>query len=141
MDSIFSQNGESIFFVAVEAEEFKKGEESREGFDLFSINTDGSELKKLTDADYFSMNHLSLSSGGEEIYFSEFNGEKESVYSYDLEDGAVNETPTVVPEEIANTRSFNKPQLSPDGEQLAFTEVSEESQETSLFKYELFFLC
>ncbi|CEI82351.1 Protein TolB [Oceanobacillus oncorhynchi] len=139
-ESIFSQDGESIFFVAVEAEEFKKGEESREGFDLFSINTDGSELEKLTDADYFSMNHLSLSSDGEEIYFGEFDGEKEQVYSYSLEDSAVNETPSVVPKDTANARSFNEPQLSPDGEQLAFTEVSEESQEISLFKYELFLM-
>lgn len=74
------------------------------------------------------------------VQFSEFDGEKEQVYSYSLEDSAVNETPSVVPKDTANARSFNEPQLSPDGEQLAFTEVSEESQEISLFKYELFLM-
>ncbi|GIO23288.1 DPP IV N-terminal domain-containing protein [Oceanobacillus sp. J11TS1] len=139
-DGIFSQDGNTIFFVAVEAEEFKKGEESREGFDLFSIKADGSHMKKLTDADHFSMNHLFLSPDGQTINFSEFDREKERVYSYSLEEGIVNEKTSILPEEIANAQSFYEPQLSPDGRSLAFTDVLKESQDSSLFKYELFLL-
>jgi len=133
-DAIFSDDGDTIFFVAIEAEEYNQGENSTEGFDLFSIETEGGNRSKLTDADHFSMNHLFLSSDGDMIYFSEFDGEKERIYSYSLEDGTVN------PEDMVNERSFYQPDLSPEGNYLAFTEVSKESQDSSLFQYELFLL-
>ncbi|WP_080875481.1 TolB family protein [Oceanobacillus timonensis] len=142
MDSVFSNDGETLFFVAIDAEGFNQGAESESsaGFDLFSVKTDGSAIENLTDADYPSMDHLSLSPDGQMIYFSAFDGEKEQIFSYSLEDGTVNESPSVVSEEIANSQTFNKPQLSPNGEQLVFTDVSEETQESSLFEYELFLL-
>ncbi|MFD1065124.1 TolB family protein [Oceanobacillus locisalsi] len=142
MDSVFSNDGEPLFFVAIDAEGFnqREGSESSAGFDLFSVKTDGSDMENLTDADYSSMDHPSLSPDGQMIYFSAFDGEKEQVFSYSLEDGAVNENPSIVSEEIANSQSFNKPQFSPNGEQLAFTDVSEETQDSSLFEYELFLL-
>ncbi|MFS0643927.1 TolB family protein [Siminovitchia sp. 179-K 8D1 HS] len=138
-DAIFSQNGQTIYFVAVEADEFKKGEESREGFDLFSIGSNGRKMRKLTDADHFSMNHLSLSPDGKTIYYSEFDGEKERLYSYSLEGGKGNAELSILPKE-ENAPSFYEPQLSPDGQHLAFTDVSKESQESSTFKYDLFLL-
>ncbi|GIN21236.1 TolB family protein [Siminovitchia fordii] len=139
-DAIFSHDGETIFFVAVEAEEYRKGEESREGFDLFSVDAEGGHIQKLTDADHFSMNNLSLSPDGQNIYYSEFDGLNERIYSYSLESGKVNTKPSILPAKIANKQSFNEPQLSPSGKQLAFTDVSRESQEKSLFKYDLFLL-
>ncbi|MDY0406420.1 hypothetical protein P5G51_014390 [Virgibacillus sp. 179-BFC.A HS] len=139
-DAIFSHDGKTIFFVAMEAKEFKKGEESREGFDLFSIEADGSHLKKLTNADYFSMDHLYLSSDGQTICFSEFDGGQERIYSFSLKSGTVNAKPSILPEKLENIQEFYEPTLSPDGKYLAYTEVSKESQGSSLYKYELFLL-
>jgi len=141
-DAIFSQDGETIFFIAMKGEAFNQPpeESSGEGFDLFSIEADGGNVNKLTDADYFNMNHLSLSPDGNMIYFSNFDGENERIYSYSLADGTVNDQPSIVSEELVNERTLNRPQLSPEGEYLAFTEVSEESQDSSLFEYELFLL-
>ncbi|WP_068675347.1 DPP IV N-terminal domain-containing protein [Oceanobacillus sp. Castelsardo] len=139
-DVIFSPDGEIVYFVAIEAEEFKKGERSREGFDLYSIEADGSHMKKLTDTDHFSMNHLTLSPDGSAIYYSEFDGVEERIYSYSPEEGTVNTKPSILSKKIENAQSFYEPQLSSDGRYLVFTEVSKESEESSLFKYDLFLL-
>lgn len=139
-DAIFSHDGETIYFVAVEAEEFKKGEESREGYDLYSIEVDGEHMKKLTDADHFSMDYLFLSPDGDTIFYSEFDGSKDRIYSYSFEDGKVNISPSILSAKMINTQSFYEPKLSPDGRYLAFTDVSQESQDSSLFKYDLFLL-
>jgi hypothetical protein len=138
-DAVFSHEEETVFFVAMEAEEWKKGEQSREGFDLYSTGENGG-INQLTDDDYFAMDHLFLSSDGQKVYFSEFDGRGERIYSYALEEGTVNDTPSILSEVENHGRSFYNPVLSPDEKYLAFTDVSEESQESSPFEYELFLL-
>ncbi len=137
-DAIFSRDGDNIYFVAVEAEEFKKGENSKEGFDLFSIETAGGQITKLTDADHFSMNHLFLSPDGKTIYYNEVDGEKERIYAYSIEDKTRTTEPSFLPKEFANTYSFYEAELSLEEKHLAFTDVSQESQ--SFFEYELYIL-
>ncbi|PWA12181.1 hypothetical protein DCC39_07030 [Pueribacillus theae] len=136
-DAIFSHSGETIYFVAVEAEEFKKGEESREGFDLFSIEIEDGLVKKLTNDDHFSMNNLSISPDGKMLYYSDFDGKEERVYSFSIENGQVGSDALVL---STDGQSYYEPRLSPNGKKLAFTAVSEESQESSTFKYELFLM-
>lgn len=137
-DAIFSYDGETIYFVAVEAAEFMEGEKSREGFDLFSMKTDGGQMKQLTNTNHFSMNNLFLSPDGNTMYYSEFDGVEERIYSYAIQEGELNVTPSLLPKEIASTQSFYEAQLSPRGNYLVYKEVSEVSQESSLFEYELF---
>lgn len=137
-EAISLDEKDAIYFVAMEAEEWKKGEESQEGFDLYTINPQG-EVRELTEGDYFAMDSLFVSPDGEDIYFSEFDGGKERIYSYSVDEEVVNETPSLLPEE-EHDHSFYNPQLSPDGKYLAYTEVTEESEESSLFEYELFLL-
>lgn len=137
-DAIFSRNGETIIFVGIEAEEYKKGEESRAGVDLFSIEPDGGSLKKLTNADHYFMNNLFLSPDGNTLYYSEFDGDKEGLYSYTLEGDTIVAEPSSLSGQLINTGSLYEPELSPDGKLLAFTDVSDESKESSLFNYDLF---
>ncbi|WP_058309043.1 TolB family protein [Gracilibacillus massiliensis] len=138
-DAIFSQDGKNTYFIAMESAEFKKGEQSREGFDLFITDLDGTTIKQLTDADHFSMNHLFLSSDGQEIFFSEFDGEEERIYSYSLNEETTHEKPNLIPEKLLANQSFYNPHLSSDGNLLAFTEVANEEESTT-FEYELFLL-
>ncbi len=106
----------------------KKGENSKEGFDLFSIETAGGQITKLTDADHFSMNHLFLSPDGKTIYYNEVDGEKERIYAYSIEDKTRTTEPSFLPKEFANTYSFYEAELSLEEKHLAFTDVSQESQ-------------
>ncbi|MBM7605237.1 Tol biopolymer transport system component [Metabacillus crassostreae] len=131
-DALFSTTGESIYFIGIIAEEFKKAEgETKEGFDLYQIDIASKEVTQLTDNDHFSMTNLSISKDGKNIYYSLFKN-TEQLYSYNLEDKI--ETP--VDEE--SKRDVYSSVLSYDNKYLAYTAVSEESENTSLFKYELF---
>lgn len=136
-DAIFSHDGKTIYFVAVEAKEFKKGEDSREGFDLFSIETAGEHMRKLTDVDHFTMDFLSLSPDGQTIYYGDFDGERERVYTYSIKNKTVKTDRAILPEKIEND-SF-EPQLSPDGKYVAYTAISQESKK-GLYKYDLYLM-
>ncbi|GAB3055617.1 TolB family protein [Virgibacillus ainsalahensis] len=136
VDAVFSPSAETVYFIGMEAEEFKKSEgETKEGFDLFSIAANGENTVQLTDKDHFSMNSLSASSDGEQLFYSEFDGNGEVIRSFSLENNKVEST--MIPTGLSSSYSS---QLSPDGEKMAFTAVSEESRDSSLFEYELFLM-
>ncbi|RUL54036.1 PD40 domain-containing protein [Lysinibacillus antri] len=136
-EAVFSNTGEEIYFFGTAAEDFKKAEgETTEGFDLFVVDIVSKEIKQLTNQDHFTMNYLSVSPDGKEIYYSLFDGNREVVTAFSLEDGSEKEAPgsTLLPDD---TYSFR---YSPDGKRIAYTSISKESLDSSLFKYELFLL-
>ncbi|WP_409296813.1 DUF5050 domain-containing protein [Peribacillus sp. SCS-26] len=135
--AIFSADGNSIYYTAIAAEDFKKAEgETKEGLDLYSIGIDGKGKKQLTDRDYFSMNTLALSEDGKELYYSLYNGSRETITAYSIERGTEKsaEGSAKLPAE-----SFAI-QVSPDNSQIAYTTISEESRNSSLYEYELHIL-
>lgn len=136
-EAVFSITGDKIYFIGTPAEDFKKAEgETTEGFDLYSVDLGSGEIDQLTNRDYFTMNDLSISQDGEEIYYSLFKVNREKITAYSIEDGIEKEAPgsNRLPED-----SYAY-QYSPDGSKMAYTSISEESLDSSLFKYELFLL-
>ncbi|SOC15639.1 hypothetical protein SAMN05880501_108120 [Ureibacillus xyleni] len=136
-EAAFSKTGEEIYFFATPAEDFKKGEgETTEGFDLFVVDLATKKIKQLTNQDHFTMNYLSVSQDGKALYYSLFEQNREKVTAYSIEDGSEKEAPgsNLLPED---TYFFH---YSPDERLLAYTTISEESYDSSLFKYELFLL-
>ncbi|TYR81489.1 DUF5050 domain-containing protein [Priestia megaterium] len=134
-EAVFSATGETIYFIGVPAEDFKKREgEQERGFDLYSIDTSSGKQKRLTDKNHFSMNSLSSSPDGKQIFYTLFEGENERLYSFSIEGGT--ENAAAIPKEMP--RDLYHSALSPDGNSLAFTAVSKESQNSSLYEYELF---
>jgi dipeptidyl aminopeptidase/acylaminoacyl peptidase len=134
-EAVFSSTDEVIYYIGTPAEDFKKAEgETTEGFDLFQIEVNSGKTTQLTDQDYFSMNNLSISQDGKEIYYSLFDGNREKVTAFSLEEGKEIGAPgsDQLPNESYSIR------YSPDGSKIAYTTVSEESQNSSLFEYELF---
>src|SRR5699024_184277 len=126
-----------IYFIGIDAKEWNKDlGESKEGFDLFSMKPGEADEKQLTDKDYFSMDGLSVSKDGKRIFYSEFTGDREVIRAFSLEDKTIKKA--VTPKGLSGDQSAYHPQLSPDGQEMAFTAVSEESWYSSLFKYELF---
>ena len=136
-EAVFSYSGETIYYVGMPAEDFKKAEgETSKGFDLYSIEIDDGKIKRLTNKNYFEMTSLSVSPDGKEVYYNLFNGNKEIITSFSIETG-LEQGKTI--SEVMPNDSYNF-QLSPDGAKLAFTAVSKESQNGSLFEYELFLI-
>lgn len=136
-EAVFSVSGDEIFFIGMQADEFKKAEgETTEGFDLYVVDTNSGKTTQLTDQDYFLMGHLSVSQDGKEVYYSLFKGGSDNITAFSLEEGLEKEAPG------ANrlpkiTSSFN---YSPDNSKIAYTAVSKESRQSSKFEYELFLL-
>ncbi|WP_041085813.1 TolB family protein [Jeotgalibacillus soli] len=81
---------------------------------------------------------FSLSPDGTELYYSLYEDTGDTVYSFSLEDGI--EKGVVTADSAPVDMSYYSPRISPNGRMLAFTAVSEESQDSSLFEYELFLL-
>lgn len=136
-DAVFSKTDDAIYYIATPAEDFKKAEgETQEGFDLFVVDLTEEKSAQLTDRDYFTMEGLSLSQDGTEIYYSLFDGNREKITSYSLEGGSEKAAPgsNRLP---VDSYYFS---YSPDGSKIAFTTISEESRDSSLYKYELFLL-
>jgi dipeptidyl aminopeptidase/acylaminoacyl peptidase len=130
-DALFSADGQQVFFAAIEGKEFLKTEgETKEGLDLYSVGIDGRGLEQLTDSDHFTMDSLSLSRDGTEIYFKDFT----DVYVYNIEEGRKrgSELTSQMPAEPFYLT------FSPDGDKAAYTAVSPESENSSLFEYELY---
>jgi len=136
-EAVFSKTGDQIYFVGTPAKDYKKAEgETTEGFDLFSVNLSSGNIDQLTNRDYFTMNDLSISQDGKEIYYRVFEVNREKVTAYSIEDGIEKEAPgsNRLPEDSYAFR------YSPDGSKMAYNSISEESLDSSLFKYELFLL-
>ncbi len=136
-EAVFSNTGEEIYFIATPAEDYLKVEgETTEGFDLFVLNLATKEIQQLTNQDHFMMENLALSQDGKTIYYTLFEMNREVVTAFSLEEGSEKDAPgsNKLPEESYYIS------YSPDESKLAYTTISEESFDSSLFKYELFLL-
>lgn len=130
--AVFSDESETIFFSSMPAEESLKSEgETKEGFDLFSVKIDGSGMQQLTDRDFYTMESLIFSADKKEIIFKDFD----DTNAFDLEDQLVYAADfnDEMPADIFHLT------LSPEKNAVAYTTIAEESKETSLYEYELFF--
>ena len=134
VEAVFSDN--EIFYVGMPAEDVGKAEgETKEGFDLHSIGRDGENEQKLTDEDHFTMNHLAISNDGSALYYTLFNGNQDKIYAYDVEDGKETRADWV-PSEINSVYDWD---YDENKKAFTFTNVSDESEDSSLYKYELYY--
>ncbi|MBU7594270.1 hypothetical protein [Metabacillus halosaccharovorans] len=130
-DAVFASDNETIFFTAMLASEVGKLEgETKEGYDLYQVDRQSGQIGQLTDKDHFSMNNLSISTDGETLYYSLFESNEQPV-AYSLEKKT--ETPVVQVNGDMYSSVFSE-----DGSLLAYTAVTDQSKNSSLFHYELF---
>jgi tricorn protease-like protein len=129
--AVFADDNETIYFASMPAEEFQKSEgETQEGYDLFSVKIDGTDMKQMTDRDFSTMDSLVYSADKKEILFKDFD----DINAFDLEDKRVymadfnGEMPA----------DFYHLTLSAKRNAVAYTAITEESKDTSLFEYDLF---
>ncbi|MCA0173962.1 DUF5050 domain-containing protein [Bacillus sp. RAR_GA_16] len=133
-EAVFSDD--QIYYVGMPAEAVGKAEgETKEGFDLHSVGLDGENDQKLTDEDHFTMNHLASSDDGSAIYYTLFNGNDDKIYAYNVENGKETRADWV-PSEVGAVYDWNYDEAK---SAFAFTNVSDESENSSLFKYELYY--
>ncbi len=132
-EAVFSEN--EIYFVGMPAEAVGKAEgETKEGFDLHSVDLDGENERKLTDQDHFTMHHLAVSTDGSELYYTLFNGNSDKIYAYHVEDERESRADWV-PTEVGSLYDWD---YDEEKQAFTYTDVSEES-DSSLFKYELYY--
>ncbi|GKU82166.1 hypothetical protein [Niallia sp. NCCP-28] len=130
--ALFSASNDIIYFTAMPAEAFHKAEgETKEGQDIYSISISGKEIKQWTNQDYFNIDTFFLSPNGKELYYGE---DSDYVYTLVLER---NEKKESLFSKFDVDESYSKI-LSPDGLKMAYTAVSEESENASHYEYELF---
>lgn len=133
-EAIFSPTSETVYFIAIPAVAANKAEgETKEGYDLYSLDLNETEAVQITDKDHFSMNDLSISEDGTELYYSLFD-EREQLYSYSVKEKK--ETKVAAVDGIKG--DIYASIFSRGAKYLAYVAVSEESKKESLFEYELY---
>lgn len=115
----FAPDGQKIVFTCdLDGSEYTGGSKSR---DLFLMDNDGHNVKKLTDSKSDNW-HPVFSADGKKIYFASNRNDSEqkyydetaAVFAYDITTGKT--------EEILPTVDYkNNPAISPDGKLLAYT--------------------
>ena len=136
-EAVFSDTGDTVYYIGEPAENLKKSEgEMTEGSYVYSIHINGENSEKLTTEDYFFMNSLAISADGKTLFYSLFDGQKDKVTSFSLENNE--EKDTTITDVLPN-ESYHY-QLSPSEDKWAYTAVTEESKNSSLYKYELFIM-
>lgn len=129
----FSPDGKAIYFSAMPESDYHLLEgEAGQGSDLYMIKLDGSGLKKLTSLNAFSMSNISVSSDGQTVYYTAFNG-NEGIYGYNIKAGKESLLSNKgLPKDIYN------PVISTAGNYLAYTAVTKASEDSNLYEYELY---
>ncbi|WP_144475872.1 PD40 domain-containing protein [Cytobacillus oceanisediminis] len=130
-EAIFSDDNQTVFFASTAAENVNKSEgETQDGLDLFSVKIDGTEMEQLTDRDFYTMESLYYSGKDKQVIFKDYN----DTNAFDLEDRRVYmaDFSSELPKDYFNM------EISPDNGLVAYTTVSEESKDSSLFEYDLY---
>lgn len=129
----FSPDGNIIYFSGMPAEDLVLlAEENERGSDLYTIKTNGKDLKKLTKLAELPISDISVSNDGKTIYYSVFN-EQQELRSYDIE---TEENKVLFKDKFAGNIYY--PVHAPNESLLAYTAVSEPSKERDVFEYELY---
>jgi len=131
-EAIFFPDGKKIYFL-------KSGyfgsyspiaQDRPHKFDIFSINIDGSDEKRITNLEAYNIRSLSITSNGKSILFKRLEYKsKYSVFRISLEE----------PEKLINVLPEGEqfePQISPDDKLLAFKDKRKDYK--GFFQYELF---
>lgn len=103
-------------------------------FDIYSVNIDGTDEKKITDAKEYYMSDLCISKDGKKIYFRKDQYENPNHYHYFYLDNPNKLIPIKLRGEYER-REYYDPELSPDEKIMAFTM---NTQKTGTYEYELF---
>ncbi|MEE6131719.1 hypothetical protein CHN50_14195 [Priestia aryabhattai] len=133
-DAVFSTNSQQIYFIGMPASDLGKLEGTEEGGNnLYAADVQTGKVKQLTKKDYFVMSDLAIDD--EKVYYKIPNDQdySDELYEYDIKtkkEQAV--TQLKLPGDMYETT------FSPTGNQVAYTAVSQESENSSLYEYELF---
>ncbi|WP_017754157.1 TolB family protein [Calidifontibacillus oryziterrae] len=116
-------------------------------FDIYEMNVDGTEIKRLTNYKNYSMSDITVSADGKYLYFQMMNDEKmqeqsdtfevfKEIYKFSLETGETEFS--FVPEGEFGWGEVFGIAFSNDESQLAYSAVTPKSKTENYFKYELF---
>ncbi|KAA0549815.1 hypothetical protein FZW96_00225 [Bacillus sp. BGMRC 2118] len=148
-EAVFSTDGRKIYFLNAGVYTNYSpitGARPHE-FDIYSMNVDGTDIRRLTEYANYTMSDLTISSDGSYLYFQMYNDEKveepsdtfeenKEIFKMSLTD--TKEITSFVPKGNYGVQDLYDVVFSQEEKFLAFTAVTEESKDSSLYKYELF---
>ncbi|KPB05225.1 hypothetical protein [Bacillus sp. CHD6a] len=140
-DAIFSQDDQSIFYLA--AKKYQEGNEMEEGptnIDLYTISIKGDKKERLTHDESLKKRSLSLTKDGTKLGYVEWGKEEEKgLYSsFIIMDTQTMEKKYVNPSFEFKTNIIYSGKLSPTGDIIAFSAASENPREKSEYIYEMY---
>ncbi len=123
-EAIFSKAGDKIIFCAAQfvGNYSPLGRKAPHDLDLFSINPDGTGLKKLTNFKAYSLNSISTDKSGDSVLCALNAGDREGIYLVPLKDtGTLRKIETVNnPRPEIGADFYETPNYSADGKTITF---------------------
>ncbi|MFZ4452777.1 TolB family protein [Salibacterium aidingense] len=133
-DAVFSPNGTTIYAIGIPTEDWMAEDStSAGGFDIYAIERGSGETEKITNNDYFIMSHLSISPQGEYLLFNITEENKEEIRTYPL-----SETSDIPASYKQFPTGIYGAVLAPDGQQVAYSAISNTAAAEKTNQYDLF---
>jgi len=137
-EAIFSPNGKTIFFMRSGFFGHYSpivGSRPHE-FDVFLINIDSSNLKRITEMNDYEMRGLSITSDGKSLLFGTGSSKEPPFHFLSLEN--LKQISSFTPVGNFGSDLFYNPRLSPNNELIAFSAVSKSAKPG--YRYELYLM-
>ncbi|MBT2730447.1 DPP IV N-terminal domain-containing protein [Bacillus sp. ISL-75] len=136
-DAVFLPDNQNIFYLQAGVVKNYSPIASKRPheYDLYSINSNGSEKKQITNQKEYGMFDLSISADGKSLWFTKEKDSERALFITSL--NGKETFNKILPKEEIGTPEMYDVALSEDNHQIVFSAVSPSSKNAS-FEYELF---
>ncbi|MDQ0300452.1 TolB protein [Salibacterium salarium] len=139
-EAVFAPDGKHIFLIKAGSyvENYYGDGESPQDFDIYKMNLENKETKRITKFNFYSLSSLQVTDDEKYLTYSFYN-EKDVIQRLNLKNKNT-ETISSEPQYESDTGDVSvvgSPAISPDGNTIAFSEVADTS-DIGTFQYEVF---
>ncbi|RSL30696.1 hypothetical protein D7Z54_24680 [Salibacterium salarium] len=139
-EAIFAPDGDHIFFIKAEkyVENYYGDGKSPQDFDIYKMNLESNETKRITTFNLYSLSSLQVTDDGKYLTYSIYDGE-DFLQRLNVKNKKA-ETIMSEPQYTSDSGDVSvigSPAISPDGSTIAFSEVAATS-DIGTFQYEVF---
>ncbi|MFC0522932.1 TolB family protein [Pontibacillus salicampi] len=139
-DVVISADGQYIFYSKANTyKENNEGKPMPDQFDIYRMDLETKDTKKITDKKALTLSSLSLSEDRKKLLYSTYYNSKDVLYLINLQ---TNKEQRITPEASYETAAaqgpiLGTPTISPNGRTIVFMDVAN-TKESGTYEYELF---